>query len=669
MKMCRLASVAVVLSLSAFAWGQVQFLGRVLHPRFPEAADKLPANTGVAENYFAPDRPGDPAEIMALTNVRCFASVDGPGIEAMAARTWEMAPSGWYRMTGNAGRTTMLFTGPSVFMQPTVFTNIFTKPGETIDRKVVPNFDYAVLFMGAWDDKAATDYYQMFTATGTSVTQVGFRLASDGVDGEGPGSQTLLVSVHRQGPGTPDTWPQVGPAIPVPNVDCGGPKNYDWVAAWNSGEVPTEPGKVYAVHITAEKKGNGCQAFWRPNETKTNDCYRIGSKGQTGWVGRNLCMVIGTDNSGLVVPYNKRVQKEYVDFAGFARKWSQTYVAQGRSLAGAVLYTATSGIQPGIARQRAAVRLREGGPDGRVVGIEKIAIGNGIHTGDASWGVYGVACSPGEVPLEPGKTYAIEFESIENYESLHGYVNIKGMVSDDRPGFNPYKKAAPDTYEKGTAYKNGMDDAGFDLDMQIIEYQHEAGDWDKAVDPVNLLPNGDMEAGDLDEQSPDTGQARGWKTFAVDAGTVFQYLADPPEKKSRILRVIGGGVTGKTVDGGFVQKVADLKRLDTYRLSGKVRCSWPVELDHYCQVGYDPTGQDADPKASTIVWKSLPGAHSIWARYESGPIRPVKDSISVWLRGYTKDAKGYPFRADFDDFELKRVCTEVRGAPAADASR
>ena len=93
MKMCRLASVAVVLSLSASAWGQVQFLGRVLHPRFPEATDKLPANTGVAENYFAPDRPGDPAEIMALTNVRCFASVDGPGIEAMAARTWEMAPT------------------------------------------------------------------------------------------------------------------------------------------------------------------------------------------------------------------------------------------------------------------------------------------------------------------------------------------------------------------------------------------------------------------------------------------------------------------------------------------------------------------------------------------------------------------------------------------------
>ncbi|HPD28804.1 MAG TPA: hypothetical protein PLL20_02330 [Phycisphaerae bacterium] len=657
MKCCRLACI-VVLSLSTLAPAQVQFLGRVLHPRFPEAADKLPTNNGVPEDYFAPDRPGDPAEIMPLCNVRCFASVDGPGIETMAARTWELAPSGWYRMTGSAGRTTMLFTGPSVFMQPTVFTNIFTKPGETIDRKVVPNFDYAVLFMGAWDDKPATDYYQTFTATGTSVTQVGFRLASDGVDGEGPGSQTLLVSVHRQGPGTPDTWQQIGPAVPVPNVDCGGPKNYDWLAGWNSGEVPTEPGRVYAVHLKAEKDGNTFQAFWRPNEKKINDCYRLGPRGQTGWVGHNLCMVIATDNSGLVIPYNKRVQKEYVDFAGFARKWSQSYVAQGRSLAGALLYMANSGVQPSVARQRAVVRLRQDGPDGPVVGVEKVAIGNGIHTGDASWGVYGLAYSPGEVPLEPGKTYAIEFESIENYESLHGYVNIKGMVSDDKPGFNPYKKVAPDNYENGTAYKNGKDDAGFDLDMQIIEYRREVTDWHKAVDPQNLLVNGDMEAGQLDEKDPGNGRIEGWRTFSADPGTIHHFLADPPENKSRILRVTAGK-EAKAVDGGYVQKVTGLKRLDTYRLSGKVRSSWSVDVEHYSQVGYDPTGQDSDPKAPTIVWTPLPGMHSIWVEYHSEPIRPAGDSISVWLRGWARSTGGTPFKADFDEFSLRRVKTQL----------
>ena len=73
--------IAATLSFCPAVLGQAQFLGRVLIPRFPEAAEKLPPNTGVAEDYFASGRPGDLAEVMALTNVRCFASVDGPGGE------------------------------------------------------------------------------------------------------------------------------------------------------------------------------------------------------------------------------------------------------------------------------------------------------------------------------------------------------------------------------------------------------------------------------------------------------------------------------------------------------------------------------------------------------------------------------------------------------------
>ena len=123
-----------------------------------------------------------------------------------------------------------------------------------------------------------------------------------------------------------------------------------------------------------------------------------------------------------------------------AKRWAQTYVAQGRGLAGAVLYAAVSGAQPPLARQRTTVRVRHGGPDGPRVGIEKIAIGNGNYTGDASWGVFAVAFAPGEVPLTPGDTYAIEFESIENQETLGGFVNIKKQVSDGRAAFNPYRK-------------------------------------------------------------------------------------------------------------------------------------------------------------------------------------------------------------------------------------
>ena len=116
-----------------------------------------------------------------------------------------------------------------------------------------------------------------------------------------------------------------------------------------------------------------------------------------------------------------------------------------------------------------AVRIRRGGPAGAIVG-EKTAIGNGNYTGDASWGVFGAAFAPDEVRLEPA-TYAIEFETRETPETLRGYVNLKGQVSDERPGFNPYRKVAPDTYEHGTAYRGGADAVDFDLDLQVIEYR------------------------------------------------------------------------------------------------------------------------------------------------------------------------------------------------------
>jgi hypothetical protein len=83
------------------------------------------------------------------------------------------------------------------------------------------------------------------------VTHVGFRLASDGVDGFGPGKQDLIVSIRQTGEGEPETWPRIGPAVTVPGVDAGGPKNEPWSAGWASGEAPTAPGGTYAVEIRA----------------------------------------------------------------------------------------------------------------------------------------------------------------------------------------------------------------------------------------------------------------------------------------------------------------------------------------------------------------------------------------------------------------------------------
>ncbi len=640
---CKAGIYVIALCLAAApaalpARAQVLMTGRLFHERASGSDDRMP-----------------------LTAILGFAALTGTGSEPLQFRTWETEPAGWYRFSGSPGNYTLLFTDPAGFMRPILLTNVYTKSGDNLTRDLRPHFDHAVFDESAWDEKPASDYFQTFVARGSSLTQVGFRLVHDGVDGIGPGGQNLLVSIHRKADATPDTWPQVGPTVPVLNVDTGGAKNYIWSAGWNSGEVPLEPGQTYAVHLRAENSGGTFQAFWRADDDRATDCYRISTAGTTGWQNHDLWLAVSADDDGLLIPYNKRVHKQFGEFAGGGKRWAQTYVAQGRSLAAAIMYAAVGTAEPALARQRCVVRVHRGGPTGPVVGIEKIAIGNGTYTGDASWGVFAAVYAPGEVPLVPGETYAIEYESIENYYTLHGHTNIKGAVSTEKPGFNPYRKWAPDDYPEGTAHADARTPADFDLDMQIIEYEHAPASWADAVDQKSLLPNGDMEAGRLDPDDPAKGKADAWHAFAVDLGTVHHYLTDPPENRYRFLRVTGGGLNGKTVDGGYVQRVDGLSHLETYRLVGRVRSSWPADVERHCRVGIDPTGQTDDPDADTIAWSVLPPRHGHFVDYNSGPIRPAKDAnaLSVWLRGYTRITIDQPFKADFDDFILRRVNTGI----------
>ncbi|GMU24420.1 MAG: hypothetical protein AMXMBFR13_44940 [Phycisphaerae bacterium] len=491
----------------------------------------------------------------------------------------------------------------------------------------------------------------------------------DGVDGIGPGAQNAVVSIHRQGSGNPDTWERVGPAVPVLQVDCGGAKDYEWSAAWNSGEVPTVPGGTYAVRIAPERSDAAFQAFWGKNDTPAQDCYRVARHGSTGFVGRSLWMYVAGDGDGLLIPVNKHIQKEHGTFAGFAKRWSQTYVAQGRSLASVIVYAATSGSQPSINRQRAALRVRKGGPTGAVVGTEKIAIGLGIHTGDASWGTFGTVLAPGEVVLEPGTTYAIELESIENHASLHGYVNIKGVVSDDRPGFNPYRQQPGEDYPRGTAYREGSEDARFDLDMQIVEYEHQGTDWSQAVAPENLLAGGEAKVESLPSESTDSMHVEGWSFRSLQQGTTCQLVEAGSDAEARILRIAGDRPGLRAIDGYLVRPVAGLTYLETYRLSGQVRSSWPWDFAHACLVGIDTTGQLDDVEADTIQWAALPSVHSHFVDYQSEPIRTRTGQASIWLRGKASPADGYPFSADFVGFALRRVDTGIpRALPQQERS-
>jgi hypothetical protein len=324
------------------------------------------------------------------------------------------------------------------------------------------------------------------------------------------------------------------------------------------------------------------------------------------------------------------------------------------------MYGATSGKQPPIWRQRCMVRVREGGFDGPVVGIEKMAIGSGNWTGDASWGGFATTYSPGQVPLVPGKTYAIEFNLIETRDTIGDYINFKKQENDGIPGFAACPKHELDEYPDGTAQFNGEDTKDYDLDMQIVEYENDAENWTEAVDEENLLVNADFETGELDKATNNAGDIEGWEQFKIDPGTLFRYLERKDKGgEGRYVRVTDEAPKRPTVDGGFVQKVPGLSHFETYRLSGDIRCSWAVNKNHQLHVGYDPTGQVESATADTIVWKVMPRYHGFWIDYESEPIRPAGDSISVWLRGRSVEADKFDFDADFDNFALHRVKTSA----------
>jgi hypothetical protein len=607
------------------ARGQFLLSGRVWMPRFEGQTDLYP-----------------------FTAALVFASPEGSTGQTAAFRTWETEPSGWYRLSGNAGRWTVLYAGPGSFMRPIVLTNQYFDHGLVLTHHVAPACDYAMLSSDGWDASRATYYYQTFVARSRSLTHVGFMLAHDGVDGEGPESQMLLASVHKQTSGTPDQWEQVGPTAFVPGVDCGGSKSLRYAAAWNSGEVPLEPGKTYAVRLRAEKPGNSFQCLWRQNAVEGADCYRVDAKDSakgSGFSGRDMWMYIAGDSDGLLVPYNKRVQKEWAGLTRFSRKWSQTYVAGGRSLAGVMLYVAVAGSQPPLRDQQMWVRLRRGGPDGPIVGTSKIAVGQGTST--ALTGLIGAAFAPGEVPLEPGQRYAVEWEAFGSHK-----------------GANPYRKSPLDPYEQGEAWFNGTDRVDYDLDMLVFEYEQAGESWADATAGANLISNGDMSAGTLDPAQPNAGGPDGWTRFAIDPATTSRYTQD--ENGGRHVTVLGGSGNGKTVDGGFVQRVSGLSKLETYRIAAKVRSSWAVDEVHQAFVGVDPTGQDTDPKSATIVWTVLPHVQGIFDPFVSRPIRPQGDAVSVWLRAKTTFTHHQPFVVDFDDVQLHRVDSGVPGPERAD---
>jgi hypothetical protein len=59
----------------------------------------------------------------------------------------------------------------------------------------------------------------------------------------------------------------------------------------------------------------------------------------------------------------------------------------------------------------------------------------------------------------------------------------------------------------------------------------------------------------------------------------------------------------------------------------------------------------------------LPALHGVFVDWTGDPVRPAKDSVSIWLRGRARKALNPVFKADFDAFRLRKVRTEPPEGP------
>jgi hypothetical protein len=524
----------------------------------------------------------------------------------------------------------VLLHQPEWFVRPAVVPDINVKPGLNADRNVIPALDYSCVSgtkLGPWEKPGlpkpwatAKVFHQTFLAKGTSITHAHFKLA-------GANAKSARVSIHEVREGVPPAqWKQIGPERIREKL---GSLNDNWVG-WRSGDLPTVPGRRYALRV---------EGLGRPGENDISmvvhrDAVGPGYDQGTGYADGvaqeyDIYATISSDSDGTVIPY-MRIRDIKPGQLGGGGTWSQTWVAKGKALAATDFLVAWGGKEKGV---KAEIRVHESNPKGKQIGIAK-------RTEAAWWGpgygFLGAAWEPGEVELQPGKTYCLEFVTVPPYK---GY--SAGVV-------NHPDNAYPD----GIAFCDGKPVPDKDLEMTIVEYA--SPEKPRKLEPPyepkgrNLLVNGDFEGG-VPSQS-DAADPPGWKRW--NTGPTAFWYGKYGRKGSNASRVIGGNINGTKIDGGFVQRVGGLNPGKRYCLSGWTSSSAQTDKRYLSAVGYDPTGQVADPKAATIVWGLTGRLSSCYEQIVFHDIRPKGDAISIWTRGHNKDAGNLIFTVDFDDFAL-----------------
>jgi len=338
---------------------------------------------------------------------------------------------GFYRIDGMPAGTYSLYVNqPDFFASSKVVNGVRIVDGQETRLDVNLDVDYSTYFRDGgqwtgWD----WDWYQTFTAVGTSVRGVSWVMAGAGQYGGRTAEVRILES---DGTADPRSWQQVGYA-----TDGSLASDSDEWVRWASGEVPMTPGKQYAVNIHID----GGMAIYKRN--KDAQSYQGGEAwDQNGnRPGFDLNITVFADRDTMVTHTTKSSGPGRYDGGLFDSRWGQSFVATGTGLAAVDLFAA--GGSPDL---DLTWTVREGGPGGAQIGSAKTTRGAFFAS---STKLGGVSYDDGQVPLTPGEVYYVEAFS--------------------PGGFVPYLREPWERDDDGQAFRNGSPTAE-DLSMTIVEF-------------------------------------------------------------------------------------------------------------------------------------------------------------------------------------------------------
>ena len=330
-----------------------------------------------------------------------------------------------------AGTYSVYVNQPDFFASPKVVSNVQIQNGQTTTCNVDLDVDYSTYFRdsGQWTDWQ-WDWYQTFTAAGTSVRGVSWMMAGWGQYRDKTARIRILEDT---GGGDVRNWYPIGSATDSSLAsDCD-----EWVR-WNSGEAPLVAGRKYAVNIHID----GVMAVYKRN--KDAQSYQGGRAYDQNGNPQNfdLNVTVFVDRDDMVTHTTKSPGPGAFDGSLNDTQWGQSFAATGRSLAAIDLFAAS-----GMSDIELTWKVREGGPSGLQIGPTK-------HTRGAyfasSTDLIGVSFNPGEVVLTPGETY---------------YVDVLCPA-----GFTPYTMEPWERFADGRAYRGGVATRE-DLAMTIVEHK------------------------------------------------------------------------------------------------------------------------------------------------------------------------------------------------------